>query len=261
MSAQKNMNIESQHNKAYATQEDWVQRGFGRGQKISLPVFHGLQRFLTELNVGQTTNRQSYRASNIKSRLLEQWFGWSNPVTRKFLKSNMTEDPSYIERSINRYLDNGRCTETNGYLYPSESLTEDVADICIRAQTPHEWKKASIKLKVSKDILGLSVLITERGNDPLREVSGQLLRIELSIWEQLLSQRDLPLSSSELANRSRIQKSTLTTLLDAAMKHKLFISAIDVADERITRWTLNSRHSRNKYIKSVLEENIETTVR
>jgi hypothetical protein len=255
------MNLEDQDNMAYTTQEGRVQRSFGRDRKISLPVFHGLQRFLTELNIGQTTNRQSYRAANIKSRLLEQWFGWSNPVTRKFLKSNMTEHSSYIERSINRYLDNGRCTETNGHLYPSESLTEDIADICIRAQTPHEWKKGSIKLNVSKDILGLSVLINERGNDPLCGVSGQLIRIELSIWEQLLSQRNLPLCSSELANRSRIQKSTLTTLLDAAIKHKLFISAIDVEDERITRWTLNSRHNRNKYIKSLLEENVETTVR
>ena len=255
------MNLESQHNKAYTTQEGWVQYSFERDRKISLPVFHGLQRFLMELNIGQTTNRQSYRAANIKTRLLEQWFGWSNPVTREFLKSNTTEDPSYIERSINRYLDNGRCTETHGHLYPSESLTEDMADICIRAQTPHEWKKASIKLNVSKDILGLSVLINERGNDPLCGVSGQLIRVELSIWEQLLSQRNLPLCSSELAHRSRTQKSTLTTLLDAAMKHKLFISTIDVEDERITRWTLNPRHSRNKYIKSLLEGNVGTTVR
>ena len=255
------MNLEDQDNMAYTTQEGRVQRSFGRDRKISLPVFHGLQRFLTELNIGQTTNRQSYRAANIKSRLLEQWYGWSNPVTRKFLKSSTTEDPAYIDRSVNRYLDNGRCTETKGYLYPSESLTEDMADICIRAKTPHEWKKASIKLNISRDILGLSALMNERGNDPLRGVSGQLIRIELPIWEQLLSQRNLPLCSSELAHRSRIPKSTLTTLLDAAMKHKLFISTIDVEDERITRWTLNPRHSRNKYIKSLLEGNVGTTVR
>ena len=255
------MNLEDQDNMAYTTQEGRVQRSFGRDRKISLPVFHGLQRFLTELNIGQTTNRQSYRAANIKSRLLEQWYGWSNPVTRKFLKSSTTEDPAYIDRSVNRYLDNGRCTETKGYLYPSESLTEDMADICMRARTPHEWGKSLIKLSVSRQILGLTCLICERGDDPLREVSGQLIRVELSIWEQLLSQRNLPLSSSELANRSRIQKSTLTTLLDAAMKHKLFISFIDVEDERITRWALNPRHSRNKYVKSVLDGTVGTSVR
>ena len=255
------MNLKSQHNKSCTAQEDSIQPIVERDHKISLPVFHGLQRFLTELNVAQTTNRQSYRAAHIKNRLLEQWFGWNNPVTREFLNNSVTEDPAYIQRSINRYLDNGRCTEIDGYLYPSESLTEDMADICMRARTPHEWGKSLIKLSVSRQILGLTCLICERGDDPLREVSGQLIRVELSIWEQLLSQRNLPLSSSELAHRSRIQKSTLTTLLDAAMKHKLFISFIDVEDERITRWTLNPRHSRNKCVKSVLEGTVGTSVR
>jgi len=257
----KNLNIEDQHKTAYMAQEDWVRLGFEKDLKVSLPDFHGLQRFLTELNVRQTTNRQSYRASNIKSWLLEQWFGWSKPVSREFLKSSVTEDPLYIERLVNRYLDKGRCTETHGYLYPSESLIEDMAGICIRSQTPHEWGKAPIKLNISKDLLRLSTLITLRGNDPLCGVSGQLIRVELSIWEQLLSQRNLPLCSSELAHCSCIRKSTLTTLLDAAMKHELFISFIDAEDERITRWTINTRHSRNKYVRSLLERKIGTTVR
>ena len=84
-------------------------------------------------------------------------------------------------------------------------------------------------------------------------LSGQLIRVELSIWEQILSQRNLHLCSSELAHRARIRKSTLTTLLDAALTHKLFISSIDAEDERKTRWTVNVRHKRNLHIKSVLE--------
>jgi len=233
--------------------EDRNQRNFARGLKVNLPLFHGVQRFLNELNIGQTTNRQSYRAANIKSWLLEQWFGWGKPISRTFMKNSLAEDPLYIDRLVNRYLGRGRCTETSGYLYPSEPLIGDIIDICSRSQTPCEWRKSPIALRISKDLLHMSTLISQRGNDPLCGLSGQLIRVELSIWEQILSQRNLHLCNSELARRARIQKSTLTTLLDAALTHKLFISSIDAEDERKTRWTVNVRHKRNLHIKSVLE--------
>ena len=255
------MNIEDQHKMAAEDQETRNRRVWGRDGKVSLDDFHDLKRFLVELNLAQTTNRQSYRATNIKSQLLEQWFGWNKPATREFLKSSFGEDPIYIERLVNRYLDRGRCTEIRGYLYPSESLTQDLADICTRSQTPYEWKKATIGLSISRELLRLSTLITLRGNDPLCCVSGQLIRVELAIWEQLLSRRKLPLCSSELAHGSQIQKSTLSNLLDTAVNHKLFVSSIDTEDERKTRWTINTRHRRNIYIKSLLEGKTETTER
>jgi len=157
-----------------------------------------------------------------------------------------------VERTVNRYLANDRYIERNGSLYPSDALTEHMAKICIGAQTPFVWKKTAIRLAISKEVVSLSVLITDRGNDPLRKVSAQLIRVELAMWEQLLLQPNAPLCNSELASRSRIMKSTLTTLLDAAMNHSLFIANIDIEDERVTRWTLNPHHVRNRYIRSLL---------
>jgi hypothetical protein len=150
--------------------------------------------------------------------------------------------------------------ERQGHLYPSESLTEHMAEICIKTQTPHSWEKTSIRLNISKEILTLSVLLTERGNDPLREVPGQLIRLELTMWEQFLSQSYVSLCTTDLANLSLIRQSTLTTLLDTAVRHRLFIPNIDDDDERITRWTLNRLHNRNKYIQAVLDESVSPLV-
>ena len=254
------MDLRNQNKTAYPAQENLTRNELKTSPRSRLLVFQMLRRFLTKTNIRQTTQRYSYRASNIKSRLIEQWFGYGNPVNRTVLKNSVLEDPSYIDRTVKRYLDNNRCIERDGYLYPSESLTEHMAEICIKTKTPHSWKKTSISLHISKEILRLSVLLTERGNDPLREVSGQLIRLELTMWEQFLSQSYVSLCTTDLANLSLIRQSTLTTLLDTAVRHRLFIPNIDDDDERITRWTLNRLHNRNKYIQAVLDESVSPLV-
>ena len=254
------MNLKNQNKTAYPAQKNLTRYELGTCPRLGLLVFQRLRRFLTETNLRQTTHRHSYRASNIKSRLIEQWFGYGKPINRTVLKNSILEEPSYIDRIIKRYIDNDRCIERQGHLYPSESLTEHMAEICIKTQTPHNWEKTSIRLNISKEILSLSVLLTERGNDPLREVSGQLIRLELTMWEQFLSQSYVSLCTTDLANLSLIRQSTLTTLLDAAVRHRLFIPNIDDDDERITRWTLNRLHNRNKYIQAVLDESVSPLV-
>ena len=254
------MDLGNHSTTAYPAQENLTRNELETNPRSRLLVFQRLRRFLTETNIRQTTHRHSYRASNIKSRLIEQWFGYGNPINRKVLKNSILEEPSYIDRTVKRYLDNDRCIERDGYLYPSESLTEHMAEICIKTQTPHSWAKTSIRLNISKEILTLSVLLTERGNDPLREVSGQLIRLELTMWEQFLTQSYVSLCTTDLASRSLIRQSTLTTLLDTTVRHRLFIPHIDDDDERITRWTLNRLHNRNKYIQTVIEENLSTFV-
>jgi len=254
------MDLGNHSKTAYPAQEDLIRNELETNPRSGLPIFQRLRRFLTETNIRQTTHRHSYRASNIKSRLIEQWFGYGNPINRTVLKKSILEDPSYIDRTIKRYLDNDRCIESHGHLYPSESLTEHMAEICMKTQTPHSWEKTSIRLHISKEILTLSVLLTERGNDPLRVVSGQLIRLELTMWEQFLTQSGVSLCTTDLASRSLIRQSTLSTLLDTTVRHRLFIPNIDDDDERITRWTLNRLHNRNKYIQAVLEENISAFV-
>ena len=250
------MNLKKHGKTAYAAEEDWTRNELDTNLRSKLLVFQRLRRFLTETNIRQTTNRHSYRASNIKSRLIEQWFGYGKPINRTVLKNNIREDSSYIDRTLKRYLENDRCIERHGHLYPSESLTEHMAEICMKTQTPHSWEKTSIRLHISKEILTLSVLLTERGNDPLRVVSGQLIRLELTMWEQFLTQSCVSLCTTDLASRSLIRQSTLSTLLDTTVRHRLFIPNIDDDDERVTRWTLNHLHNRNKYIQAVLEKNI-----
>ena len=49
-------------------------------------------------------------------------------------------------------------------------------------------------------------------------------------------------------------------MLDAAVRHRLFIPNIDEADERVTRWALNPLHKRNKYIQAILEESVSAVV-
>ena len=245
---------------AYPAQENLIRNELETNPRSGLSIFQRLRRFLTETNIRQTTHRHSYRASNIKSRLIEQWFGYGKPINRTVLKNSILEEPSYIDRTIKRYLDNDRCIERHGHLYPSESLTEHMAEICMKTQTPHSWDKTSIRLHISKEILTLSVLLTERGNDPLRVVSGQLIRLELTMWEQFLTQSCVSLCTTDLASRSLIRQSTLSTLLDTTVRHRLFIPNIDDDDERITRWTLNRLHNRNKYIQAVLDENISAFV-
>ena len=254
------MDLGNHSTTAYPAQGNLIRNELETNPRSRLLVFQRLRRFLTETNVRQTTHRHSYRASNIKSRLIEHWFGYGNPINRTVLKNSILEDPSYIDRTIKRYLDSDRCIERHGNLYPSESLIEHMAEICIKTQTPHTWEKTSIRLNISKEILSLSVLLTERGNDPLREVSGQLIRLELTMWEQFLTQSYVSLCTTDLANRSLIRQSTLTTLLDTTVRHRLFIPTIDDYDERITRWTLNLLHNRNKYIQAVLEENVSAFV-
>jgi hypothetical protein len=254
------MNLENKSKTGYARERDWTRNDLEINRQLRLLVFQRLRSFLTETNIRQTTQRHSYRASNIKSRLIQQWFGYGNPVNRTVLKNSVLEDPSYIDRTVKRYLDNDRCIERHGHLYPSESLTEHMTEICIKAKTPHSWRKTSIRLNISKEILNLSVLLTERGNDPLREVSGQLIRLELTMWEQFLSQSCVNPCTTELATRSSIRQSTLTTLLDAAVRHRLLIPNRDENDERITRWALNLLHNRNKYVNAVIEENISAFV-
>jgi hypothetical protein len=254
------MNLGNHSKTAYPAQRRLTRSELETNPQSRLFVFQRLRRFLTETNIQQTTQRHSYRASNIKSRLVEQWFGYGKPINRTVLKNSVLEDPSYIDRTIKRYLDNNRCIERHGHLYPSESLTEHMAEICIRTQTAHSWEKTSIKLNISKEILTLSVLLTERGNDPLRELSGQLIRLELTMWEQFLLHRHFSLCTTDLASRSRIRQSTLTTLLDATVRHKLFIPNIDDDDGRMTRWTLNPLHNRNKYIQAIIEKNISALI-
>jgi len=254
------MDLENHSKPAHVAQRDSIRNDLEIDRQPKLLVFQRLSKFLTETNIRQSTLRHSYRASNIKSRLIEQWFGYGMPVNRTVLKNSLLEEPSYINRTVKQYLDNDRCIERDGYLYPSESLTQHMAKICIKAQTHHSWENASIRLRISKEILNLSVLLTERGNDPLREVSGQLIRLELTIWEQFLSQSDVNLCTTELACLSFIKKSTLTTMLDAAVRHRLFIPNIDEADERVTRWALNPLHKRNKYIQAILEESVSAVV-
>ena len=139
--SEKTMDATNQSETTDDTQSDWARAGLGINRENGLPLFQVIRRFLIEINIEQTTNRQSYRAANIKLKLLEQWFGWGNPVSRQFLRNTIADELSYVERTVNRYLANDRCIERNGSLYPSDALTEHMAKICIGAQTPFVWKK------------------------------------------------------------------------------------------------------------------------
>jgi len=86
--SEKTMDATNQSETTDDTQSDLALAGLGINRENRLPLFQAIRRFLTEINIEQTTNRQSYRAANIKLMLLEQWFGWGKHVGRQFLKKH-----------------------------------------------------------------------------------------------------------------------------------------------------------------------------
>ena len=114
-------------------------------------------------------------------------------------------------------------------------------------------KNSPLGIIIEPKLLNLVVNLTYRKQKSMVDISGQLIRIELVLWEQLLRNPTENLCSSEIATRSKIKKSTLTTLLDSTNSEKMLERKIDPDDERITRWQLNPNNSRNQYFKSVID--------
>ena len=222
--------------------------------KVNYPFskFRASCSFLRGLSASQTTNRQSYRATLIKSYLLKTWFGDNMPVAKANLVNITKVESAFTNRFISRYLDLGRCFERNRNIYPSDGLIEDISRVCESSSIHYARKNDLLGVSIAPKLLDLVVRLTYREQESMLDISGQLIRIELALWEQLLKNSAEPLSSSEIATRAKIKKSTLTTLLDSTVSEQMLERKIDPDDERITRWELNPNNRRNQYFWSVI---------
>ena len=208
--------------------------------------------FLRRLSASQTTNRQSYRATLIKSALLKSWSGDNRPGTRANLVNLTKVESAFTNRFISRYLDLGRCFERNRNVYPSGRLVEDIVRVCESSNIAYVRKNDSLGISIAPKLLDFVFRLIYREQKSMSDISGQLIRMELALWEQLLKNPAEPLTCSEIASRARIKKSTLTTLLDVAVSQHMLEREIDPDDERITRWKLNPNNQRNQYFCSVI---------
>jgi len=208
--------------------------------------------FFKHINRAQTTNRQSYRASLLKSRLLIDWFAEGNPIKRDALIHQAGADQTFINRFINRYIDKNRCYERNKKIYPTKDLVAHIAAICEQSNIPYTERDQLTGIAVEPWLLKLLLNFTFRSNDIGSEMSGQFIRAELSLWDQLIKCPIQELTSSEIALKSDISKSTLTTLLETALSEQILIRHRDPDDERVYRWGLNPKSTRNQYAKLVL---------
>ena len=214
--------------------------------------FRQMSKFLSVLNRSQTTNLHSYRASCLKSILLEHWFGYGKGVTRDTLIKCSNEEPSYIRRFLGRYIDEGRCYERGGIIYPSQDMVAHMANVCDCSETVSRFELSECELRISPDLLGVATQLTYRRSFKDRSLSGQLIRLELALWEQMIDRNGELMSTSDIAIRANIKKSTLTTLLNAAVTRKMLNYHIDDNDERITRWGFNMSHPRNTQMLKTL---------
>jgi len=218
----------------------------------NLMGFSQLSNFLNCVNRRQTTNCHSYRASYLKSILLEYWFGYGTGISREALVNSPADESSYIRRFLGRYIDEGRSYERGGILYPTQDVIEHMVDVCHLSGVPIRLNLSKYELRVAPDLVRAARELTRRCSLEDRDLSGQLIRLELALWEQMTDRIGESMSTSEIACRANIRKSTLTTLLNAAVTHKMLTYHIDDNDERITRWALNPSHPRNVQMFNML---------
>jgi len=211
----------------------------------NLMGFSQLSNFLNCVNRRQTTNCHSYRASYLKSILLEYWFGYGTGISREALVNSPADESSYIRRFLGRYIDEGRSYERGGILYPTQDVIEHMVDVCHLSGVPIRLSLSKCELRVAPGLVRAARELTGRCSLEDRDLSGQLIRLELALWEQTTDRTGELMSTSDIASRANIRKSTLTTLLNAAVTHKMLTYHIDDNDERITRWALNPSHPRN----------------
>jgi len=215
--------------------------------------FADVSRFVHALNVSQTTNRQSYRATVYKALLLHCWFARGIPFPRKSLGFFPIEERPRFNRFINRYLDLGRCYEIDQKIYPRPAVIELLERVCRETDISYWLTNDRFGIQIDPLILSLSYRIFTRNQTNLEAISGQYIRVEMALWDAAVSKHlKHPLTSTELSSRSGIPKSTLSTLLDAAANQSLLVPEKDADDERITRWAFNPRHSRNRDLHSVV---------
>ena len=218
----------------------------------NLAGFSQLSNFLRVVNQRQTTNCHSYRASYLKSILLEYWFGFGTGVSREALINSPADESSYIRRFLRRYIDEGRSYERGGILYPTQELIKNIVEVCHLSGVPIRLSLSKCELRVAPGLVRAARELTGRCSLEDRDLSGQLIRLELALWEQTTDRTGELMSTSDIASRANIRKSTLTTLLNAAVTHKMLTYHIDDNDERVTRWALNPSHPRNAQMYKAL---------
>jgi hypothetical protein len=215
--------------------------------------FSDVSRFVHELSVSQTTNRQSYRATVYKALLLHRWFARGLPFSRKSLDFFPIEERSRFNRFINRYLDLGRCYEIDQKIYPKPAVIELLERVCRQTDISCWQTNDRFGIRIDPLILALSYRVFTRNQPNLEALSGQYVRVEMALWDAATSRHlKQPLTSTELSSRSCISKSTLSTLLDSAANQRLLVPEKDADDERVTRWVFNQHHPRNSELRSVV---------
>ena len=112
----------------------------------NLAGFSQLSNFLRVVNQRQTTNCHSYRASYLKSILLEYWFGLGTGVSREALINSPADESSYIRRFLGRYIDEGRSYERGGVLYPTQDVIEHMVDVCHLSGVPIRFNSSKCEL-------------------------------------------------------------------------------------------------------------------
>ena len=215
-------------------------------------AFSQLSKFLNCLSLKQTTNCHSYRASYLKSILLEYWFGLGTGVSREALVNSPADESSYIRRFLRRYIDEGRSYERGGILYPTQELIKNIVEVCHLSGVPIRFNVSKCELRVAPGLVRGARELTRRCSLEDRDMSGQLIRLELALWEHMTSRKGELMSTSDIACRANISKSTLTTLLNVAVTHKMLTYHMDDNDERVTRWALNPSHPRNAQMYKAL---------
>jgi len=209
--------------------------------------------FLILLNASQTTNRQSYRATVYKTLMMKYWYAFGMPFRRSYANSFPAEEKRYFNRFMNRYLDIGRCFEIKGKYYPSQDVTELVANICRESQADYRYVSSQFGIALDPTMMETCLKLTLREEKNLQALSGQLIRVELALWEKQLARRhEIPLNTKQLSRRTGIVKSTLSNLLDSAKHEELINATVDEDDGRVTRWSLNHWHPRTTSIRSIL---------
>ena len=215
-------------------------------------AFSQLSKFLNCLSLKQKTNCHSYRASYLKAILLEYWFGYGTGISLEALVNSPADESSYIRRFLRRYIDEGRSYERGGILYPTQELIKNIVEVCHLSGVPIRFNVSKCELRVAPGLARGARELTGRCSLEDRNLSGQLIRLELALWEHMTSRTGELMSTSDIARRANISKSTLTTLLNAAFTHKMLTHHVDDNDERVTRWALNPSHPRNTQMYKAL---------
>ena len=119
----------------------------------NLAGFSQLSNFLRVVNQRQTTNCHSYRASYLKSILLEYWFGYGTGISREALVNSPADESSYIRRFLGRYIDEGRSYERGGVLYPTQDVIEHMVDVCHLSGVPIRLNSSKCELRVAPGLV------------------------------------------------------------------------------------------------------------